>query len=466
MSKELLLNQFARKVTVRVEGQFSLTATAPNPQVPVPVDLVSYFIRGAGFFYGNNRYIITAARNVLVPPQLLANNNRFPFVSSTQPLPNGTIPNTVTKVSRVIVSVNDAIGCNNTVNYVANVLDVDPAGNIALLEIEPKSTNCDKKLCVKDDVIVQLACSHECPISSTLYAYSHLTGFLEGDMANNQYASPDGLFQAEHILTNFDIPENYSGVPVLNNNGALVGMLTNNNNGPSSDFMDYVIKGFMYNSNKCYKKEHKCLKNDYKGKFTLITDLLGDFYSFRKGYLGVLWDCVDTDTYTTSTSPSTGDKSLIYDAAGSLVAQYSCPKDRGIQVKTLAGNEQVTYTILPGATPLAPFPALLDSILTDVNPQDIIQYFSGKKCKGNKKVQVGDDDCCEAPGVVTWRLVEGKLTNLYYRSYSEQFENLNSMKDLSFPQMPLALDYCWYDTPTFPVTGPGAAVAVTFSSPL
>jgi hypothetical protein len=466
MGKEVLISQSLYESTVKVQGQFALTATAASPAIPV--DLVSYLTPpGAGAFLYNEKYIVTSSQNVIIPPQFLAGNNRFPYVSATQPIPNGSIPDTVTQVSRIIVSVN-ALKCNEVVNYEARLVSVSPSGDVAFLKLVKC---CDKKLCIKESRVLRYAESEECANGASLYTYSLPTGFLSGTMANNMYSSPNGTFQAEHILVDIDIDEVVPGMPVVDENYYLVGMLTQGNHGPSERFMKYITDRMLYMDCKKFRKEVKC-KKEFKhteDHFTIITDALLDsngkthtFSVYRVAYLGVLYTPVNQNTYDTTIDPVTGEVSLIFDSTGNIV--YKCGvENKGIQIVTLAGNTDVEYTVLPGLTPVTPpFPALVNSPVSSfLGPQDIIVKF-GSKCEAG---DTGDEGCSLAPGLYLWRADPEDNLTIKYKLFSEQFAKYHTQKDIRLVYKPLALEYP-PRIPTYTSFGPSAPVVINFSAPL
>src|SRR5690606_32494184 len=102
-----------------------------------------------------------------------------------------------------------------------------------------------------------------------------------------------------------------------------------------------------------------------------------------------------------------------------------------IQIVTLAGNQNVTFEVLPG-DPAAPrFPVLPNSVLA-LSPNDIILGFEGR----NKKL-IGYTGNCRAPGLYTWRIDVCKKTNIYYVSLANTCNAVKSENNQLF-YIPLA----------------------------
>lgn len=476
--------------TVRVRGIYGLTAEAgpgpvPEPEppcpsdnfyvdgrplcgrdslseeeVPPPDDLVTYSKSGNGWFFSTKSgIIVTAASNVLIDPRELANNNRWPFVRPDQPAPNGTIPTSLTKVSRIVVSFLKRSKCGTRVsvnNCDANLFAVDGTGNIALLKL------CSDTVC-NDPLELGEGCTT--PKGSLAYTVMGAQDFFTGTVVNQYYTAPNGEFQAEHIKTDFSYDVIYPGAPVVNENNKVIGMLTSDNSGPSADFLAYVL-GKM---SKLYNIIIDNCKNKGKStqqRFTPIHDSLGTFYAFRKVYLGVLWDNVNALSFTTNYDLTTGDYNMITNNKGKFDDLKGCDINRGIVVTNYAGNTQPAENRLPGATdtPVAPMPSLVNTPLSIVLPGKTVLFnFSGL----NKAPFFGDSPSnCRAPGLFTWKLDPCKNTTIYFNTIP--FGETASKTDLSdkLVYMPLAIDYPFFEEEYVPLspTPPGPVVTLPFST--
>lgn len=481
--------------TVRVTGLYALTATAGtgpapvpdpcpddngfyingsslcgrNPPPPQPVvlpdDLVTYANEGMGWFFTTkDGIIVTAASNVLIDPRLLANNNRYPFVTPDQPLPTGFIPEVPTQVSRIIVSyLYKKKNCNEAFvrNCDAKLLYVDPAGNIAYLKL------CTKKG-VRCNPPLELSTTCATPKGSSAYTVMGAQDFYTGTVVNQYYSSPE--FQAEHLKTDFNYDVLYPGAPIVNQNCKVIGMLTTDNSGPGADFLDFVLDKMsnLYNltiDGTCGKKGRKL-----KRRFTPIEDSIGCYLVFRKVYFGVLWDNVSALTYTTSYDITNGEENMIFNSRGEFDELTACARNRGIILTNYAGNVTPSVNTLPGATdtPVAPIPSLLNKALNVVIPGSTILLGVDN---ANKGPFFGDSpSMCRAPGLFTWKIDPCKKNDVYFVNTpipNNATASKQSLDDL-LEYIPLAIDFPFFqvEVPTFPVP-PGPAVVLPFtSSPL
>jgi hypothetical protein len=465
--KEYVLHESLSRCIVQVNCQFGLTASAYVAGV-TPADVKWYNKPPAvGFLCRTTKTICVPSSAVQIDNKYLANNNRFPFVSNSVTAPTGVIPDTVTQVSTITVEVLDKCDKNDrqrTRNYTCSLKCIDPSGEVAIIEINDNDFN------FKTSDVLEYT-SNLCianPLQD-VYSYSKDTGFVKGVLSKNSYTAPNAEFQAEHILTNFQIPDGYSGLPVVTKDRLLVGVINKVNHGPSSDFLIYSLDAMLYATNCEFKREykrknkHRCNQyKDIKNRITEINDLIGNFKVLRKCYLGLLWKNVDYNTYTTTVDPATGVESVI--TSNGIITSVDKSYDVGVQIKTLAGNTTITYTVLPGLTPVVPFPALVNSqFLSILNPEDIIVKFGNKDESGIP----GSSVPCRAPGLYTWVINPNEKVNIRYRTAASGFKTCTKIPDGKLTDLlPLALDEAWYLQTQVLASPPGAPVAVTFSSPL
>lgn len=104
---------------------------------------------GNGVFV-SDRLILCAAETVVLPPGYLTTNNRYPYVSQTQPLPDGTYPLQVQVASKILgeVSFYEVIAphkynpkCIKQFSYRLSVVMVWPQSNLALLTLAKEEIN-------------------------------------------------------------------------------------------------------------------------------------------------------------------------------------------------------------------------------------------------------------------------------------------------------------------------------------
>ena len=457
--KKIVLSNKLKRSVVEVTTQYGLTTSAYSANEPA--DTQWYYNKGVGFLFGTNKSIVVPSSLVLISPQLLANNNRFPFVSATQAAPTGTIPDTTTQVSRISVAVLVEKSCHRVKNYDCELVSVDPLGETAIIQIKGNEHKFKE-----EEVLSFVSNNNDAQDEQDIYSYSQETGIIKGILSKKAYC--DAQFDAEHILTNLNVPVNYAGLPVVNSNCNLLGIINYVNHGPSSDFFTYSVRAMLYNSYKDFRHTYDCKYNDcdnlYKNKikdrFTAITDVVGSYTVFRKAYLGILWTPVDYNTFTTNTNPATGAKTPI--VSGNVLTSVNDTQSIGIQVSTLAGNTTVTYETLPGATAVAPFPALVNSqLLASLSPEDIIVRFGNKHGAGIPGAYIPGI----APGRFTWVINPNRKTDIIYRSKSTNFSESVTIRDVKLASVfiPLALEYLTYMY-SLPSSAPGAIVNLPYKT--
>lgn len=433
----------------------------PDAAVEPPADLVTYTKVGSGWFFSTkDGIIVTAAKNVLIDPRELANNNRWPFVRSDQPAPTGTIPTLPTKVSRIIISFLKKSKCGTKVsvrNCDAELFSVDGTGNIAYLKM------CSKTKCNEGLELAEICTT---PKGSLAYTCMGPQDFFTGTVVNQYYTAPNGEFQAEHIRTDFTYDVLFPGAPIVNENNKIIGMLTSDNSGPSVDFLQYVLEMMskLYNiliDGKCDKKGRKI-----RQRFTPIQDNLGVYYAFRKIYLGVLWDNVDALSFTNNYDLLTGDSSMIVNSRGGFDSLNECCINRGIRVINYAGNVAAAENFLPGATdtPVAPMPSLVNTPLSIVFAGKTVLFnFDGLNCApyfGNSPTD------CRAPGLFTWKINPCKNAKIYFSNIPFGDTASKANLDDKLVYMPLAIDYPFFENEYEPLVPapPGVVVTLPFSS--
>jgi len=133
---------------VEIYAQTTLTSLGSVDDEPIDFgsNATSFNRVGNGIFIKGG-FILALAQTVVVPPFFLANNNKFPFDNSPQPVPSGQIPPQVTVASVINATIRlksiKSDGHNThpcgvtTYSYRLEVLKVDGQSDLALLRIAP-----------------------------------------------------------------------------------------------------------------------------------------------------------------------------------------------------------------------------------------------------------------------------------------------------------------------------------------
>jgi hypothetical protein len=511
---------------VRVHGQAILTSIPPQAGVPNFVwnptstqpafNTAVYETYGNGFFIKGHK-IVTSANIVTIPPDVLAQNggvglflNRYPFVDSTGAFRDGNgVPNSITQVSRILVDVFNVNGRGESFTYQARLESVDPAGNIAVLCIDGDNDWNSWNPCID-------CCHPYFRFSKSRKSKAGDPAFFIGDWVNgsnggrpasngviqqgqivdNKFIDYDGGVQAELILTDLRIMDCATGLPILNNCGAVIGMQVSYNFptddgasvfavGISEFFMRRVLKAFLQG----------CDKRKYGKHLGTVTDALGNYYYYIKGYLGLAWTVVTGRDlgvlYTQNGVPV-----ATLDAAGAY-GLVQCKDIVGLRVKTVAAtsapqtvdvdnpttlatqaSQISTYASAPyfDSTTLAQYPSNLQGYAPDtgtgdvnaspfaglIDPNDIV--FEIARCQSScgtrlkKKCKLGDLHHQIAPGLYTWGTMPGDPVFVEVRSYNaiataktplDYWNNFVTLQG-TMATFPLLEDWPWYTRDCWP----------------
>ena len=461
---------------VKIESSFVFT-TQSAADITGGATLVhsDLFTQGNGFFI-RGRYIVAPAHLVLTPPSLLANANRYPFVSASQPGPSGIYPTQLVAASRILVTVNNVNGQGRSFVYEASLVGVDGSGDIAILCINFDSifnscNPCIQKKCAPylkfgksckqlcGDVVYGLGC----PTSRGRFGAD---GVVAGEVISNSYADCTGRAQAELFVASFPVFSCSSGLPVLDKHGSVVAMQTLAQvgdvtvpstgltlpvgpysfgdgivAGPSEDFMKRVILTLI-NGN--------CGKNRDQVQNVADAGLISGYLSYRKGFLGMAW-CVltgmdlTTVTVADGTDPTLAVQQVQFDTNNAFATPPKCKQVVGVRVKALAGGATYTYIDLPGGGNTgAPFPALPASPLVGTFVQDDIITHMDRKPLGN-----GNGCCTVPPAKILWKKISGKSVELTYRRLADNYDQTLATS-VAVTDVPAVYDYPWYKIACFP----------------
>lgn len=463
---------------VQIESSFTLTTDAGqlNPPLTGRQDIL---IKGNGFFI-RKHYIVCPASLVLIPPSFLATNNRYPFVSITQPAPTGLIPNTMTKVSRILVTVfgvscaNDGVQGLLSYVYEADLVGVDGAGEVAILQI-----NCAKTVNQCNPPIrschpfFKFGCSRDAAPGQKVYtlggfqgsnvAPNHVTSrttITAGTLGDSSHADYKGYALFESILVDFNVYAFGMGLPIIDACGQVLGMITGSVASTTYPTQDPLVVTPVraYTQGKVFGPSERsmrpaintiigCKDSKMQNRYANIIDSLGSYIRYLKGYAGVGYNIVTGQTYFSTVQPD-GTILLDYDVNGNLSQGPKMKSVIGIRVSALAGGVVPTNPAIPGAATAAPYttPASGDSpFLSLLGYNDIIAFYS--TC--NKAYALGDLDKQYVPSLFTWTKVSGDSMMFTYYLKSENY-SIPRTANINLIDFPFVMDYPWYNVQAIP----------------
>lgn len=465
-----------RNAVVKVQSEFILIgADGPAPDA-APSDIAvqplapnaraDIILKGHGFFI-KDHYIITPAHLVLLPPSLTSVANRYPFFNA-QNLP-GSMQNIMTRASRILVSIFNVNNNKHSFVYEADLVGVDGAGDIAVLDIDPcRCFNLCNPRIEKCHPYLKFGCSREVPEGEKVYLINDVV--VGGLLSDKKYLEHSGWMLAEAISVSISADTFSSGAPIVDCQGRVIGMQTTNSTilqGFSDDLsgcQDFVLgpsEAFM----------HRIIKTIIKGKschkLEIICDPVGTYYRYRKAYLGLAYDLftgVDYDTttdYTSNILPA-GVPRIRLDADGNFLNQPGCKELMGIRILGLAGlNPNNTPGVsnglfyVPGGQGTTPLFADLpiSGLLNKLQPGDVITHIN--------RLPIGNLLRQTAPSLITWRLKVGEEVIVCYRrggnfdqtGPNDDAGNYDNLNEYSFcvAEYPEGLDYPWYAVDIFPL---------------
>lgn len=445
---------------VRVHSEFSLTLEPYTNSLPL--DYASYFLHGNGFFIAHN-IILCPAHLVLIPPTIIATNNRFPYENNQVPAPSGILPNRLVKVSRILV---DVFVFNDMFTYQATLMGVDGAGDIALLFIDPKLdfnvTNpeipkCHPHLCLTNN---QKYCN-----GSAVYLIGDLTasifpltkfgtyGITKGIISSNRFTDINGLVLPELILVNAHVPAQNTGLPIISKSGKVVGMQVTHTasliNRQTFDLANSFGDGATVGVTSCfmYPVINALLCKD---KHTMIVpDALGPYKRYVKGYAGVYSSVLTGIDYDITYTPT--EVLERFSPNGQFSNSPGFKGNRGVIVLALAGVDSEPYFV-PGANAVPPFPPLVNSVL-DVPLYSIVVELDDKVLGtlGNQR----------SPSSITWTKSSGEKVKVIYRSSANNYEAFYKT-EITLEEYPPLMDFPWFKIGDYPIVNvPAPSVPVT-----
>lgn len=483
---------------VSIRAEFVLVNTDPAlvPTILTPSEVAAaplgsgtrrdVILTTNGFFI-KEHFIVTSAQGLLMPPSYSSVVQRYPF-TTVDPRPTGvTMYNTMVRPSRILVTVRNVNGNGKDYIYLATLIGVDGAGDIAVLKICNQRTGWNykvpcvkrchpyfswgksKDVCVGDSALV---------IGSPRYTVSGRTSrenqlqLVETNVMNNQFVLESGWALQELVTVNGANLVSYkSGAPILNCNGRIIGMLAVSQDplaaGPSENFITRSVKTILRG-----RKNHKA-----KDFLECVNDPIAKYLRVLKSYAGIAYETFDgvdydyTATYSTAVGEIAfaGQPRIRLDATGNFLTSPDCKQVKGIRVIGVAGVtgaffaasslynaapfpntgtvDPGGYTGITGGYDLLPNSPFAASLL----PGDLVIKFG--KCK----LESGF-----APAKVTWRTKPGRSIKLKYvrggnllnatvpNSSTENYNNDPVTLTGTLSTYPALLDYPWYAYNIFP----------------
>lgn len=520
-----------------------------------PNQRTDVLIPGNGTHIGGG-YIVCSAGQCLLPPSLNGAVNRFPYNNNPLSAP-GMISSQMISASRFLVTFYNLNGSKDSVVYEASLILVDGAGDIALLRVYEHDIGNEFNRCIdKDHPFIQLGRSDEMCVGDTVYLLGNggscpqvpyqaegQRSIIKGNLAENKFLEAQGWVLPETIVVSAPVYSPAVGMPILNKHGRMIGMQTTSllgNNasqqfqaygpsipgpassgasipapplgnlpgalnpfyqdnsfgmvmGPSSRFMNFVLRAAL---------EGNC-KYNYERHLLRVNDAAGSYYRYMKGYAGICYRRVSArhydNTFDYSLSggyPIVGGPRVRISTDGKFLAVPLCKNVEGVQVIALAGDNGSDLTngtpyttsglysfpgatntiqVVPPQTPINPNPVagvyagivapdkdLVDSpFLGSLLPGDIIVAAGSDE----SQVRVGGltDQACLSN--ITWHMrpgdnlrviyrrgnnfantpgISNDTTNSEQRNYNQTFSTAQSLQ-----HFPALADYPWYNVGLF-----------------
>lgn len=467
---------------VKIESAFVLTAlNGASLAAGTTISAGNHtdiFMQGNGFFI-RGHYIICPAHLVLIPPTLLANANRYPFVAANQPSPSGIYPTNITAASRIMVTVSHVNNTKLTYVYEAELKGVDGTGDIAILCINSNSLANVKTPCIEKChpyFCFGKSCEQVC--GDKVYAIGNPDGrgrfgpdgIVSGTVISNAYADEIGQAQAQLFVADFDIYWKSSGLPILDKYGKVVAMQTlsemgtnlpenlspfvtaggdNIVAGPAQHFMKRVIYTIV---------QGNCGKN--RDQVENVADVgLPPYLRYKKGFMGLAWYVATGMDFFTTTIANAGNTLLPAQQVNFLNNAFTagpcCKQVIGVRVLALAGGPTYSFANIPGGAATGTFPVLpVSPLLPYVTQDDIITHINRKELGNNGK------DCCSCPpSCKLWEVIGNGSCNvdITYRKYSDNYQNTYGA-NINVVDTPALFDYPWYKIAEVPIVPAPLAV--------
>lgn len=374
-------------VTIQSEfiltGRLVQTADPPTPinnLTPLGSNLRRDIILSGNGFFTRKHYIITAAQNVLMPPAFTSALNRYPYyneqtLNDVGVAGNAFMQNEMVRASRILVTVNNVNNKAPSYVYEADLVGVDGAGDIAVLEIKynkrfnrcnpcilschpyfdfakARSAICGDKVYMIGDPVGNINLATDLSASGAM---------INGIVSNARHLDYSGWMLSESVLVSAPVFGFNAGMPIFNAEGKVIAMQTTVSvaksksyraadpptasylagqgfvAGPSVMFMQRVIGKLIRGT--CSKKRDCQLET--------ICDPVGSYYRYKKAYMGLAYEVFTGADYTVTRDYSGSSEPLVsetqlqprirLDENGEFVDGPDCKQIVGLRIIGIAG---------------------------------------------------------------------------------------------------------------------------------
>lgn len=310
--------------------------------------------------------------------------------------------NTLVRVNRILATVFNVNKKGTAYVYEADLLAADASADIAVLHINKSKTwniglpklkkKCHPYLCWGSS---RRTCKASTVHSIGGNANNDYQSFNTGVVRDNRYYDQTGQLAPELLNTSLEMSDDQVGSPFLDKNGLIIGMFTRNLGdqfaaGPAEFFLKRIIKVLIRGP-----------ANSKTGKFlTLVTDSLGNWYRYTKGYLGITAHVVKALDFDTTRNAVSCVLANDYDAAGP-----KWKKIEGVYVDAVDGDVTANCFLYSSGTDSPLLGTVLqDDIITKINGCEL-----GSLCR---QVPMAD---------ILWTRVVGEEIDVTYRKVSEDY---------------------------------------------
>jgi hypothetical protein len=452
-------------------------ATGPvNGSTPIAAAIrQDNIIASNGTLIGDG-FVLCAAAAVQAPPSISSFATAWPGTTTGGALvvPTGTMVDEYIRASRILVTVHNLNGQGRAYVFEAELVGTAGAAGVALLRINREGDpnrdsryNRDSPCLLPCHPHIEIGDSLAEDEGSTVYLIGNPMGgeasqstrqIVAGLLSKRNYVEKSGWARVEEVSVDAVVYERALGMPILNAQGALIGVQTrggvgkmsqidvlvstgdpeaplvtvpNANSvlyqskgsgwtaGPSSRAFTHMIFAFVDFVELCREDRERDERVEY------IDDPAGGFLIHRKGYLGMAYEVVradDLDTtrdYTSGVVPFQAQRVRL-DAAGNFMHSPDNKQIAGVRINGLAGlNPQdsnagvVNGSIyVPGsvtgvtpASPLLPYhhTSPLSLVSKPAVPGDIVVGLAAQNPNDPNQVFFGDELGNQiAPSLVLW----------------------------------------------------------------
>lgn len=242
-------------------------------------------------------YVVTTASIAMLTPEQV----RIP------PPPTGMTG--FQRMETYYVEIQNVNGCCKNYVYQAQLIGIDGAGNIAILELDlnlpfNKNIECINKKChpyldfeylKPDKCDGYFSCSRYYATGDVAFVMGkggndNNTSITEGVISANRYG-PDQQYFFEGVVTDSDSTMGDIGAPLLNKRGKVIGVVSGVlDAGVTGATRTLAISEFSaLPPVEAFTGGIRCECNSH---LQIVPDLLGPFYRYIKGYLGITWHYV------------------------------------------------------------------------------------------------------------------------------------------------------------------------------